>query len=174
MDDKLPIIEVARRIFLIRAQKVMLSTHLAELYGVEPKVLAQSMKRNIERFPDDFAFQLNRAEFEILKCQFGTSSWGGLRRAMPYAFTQEGVAMLSSVLRSKRAVQINISIMRAFVQLREMLASNHELAQRLAAVERKQSEHDNQIRSLFDAMSSLTSPPAPERPILGFRPEKSG
>src|ERR1041385_1621144 len=106
---------VANRIFMIRGQKIMLSTDLAELYGVPPKVLIQAVKRNLERFPKDFMFQLSAEEFNNLKSQIVTSSWGGIRRARPYAFTEEGVAMLSSILRSKRAIQVNIAIMRAFV-----------------------------------------------------------
>ena len=107
----------------------MLSTDLAELYEVEPRVLVQAVKRNIERFPEDFMFQLSQEEFANLKSQIVTSSWGGMRRATPYAFTEQGVAMLSSVLRSERAIHVNIEIMRAFVKLRQLLASNAELAQ---------------------------------------------
>ena len=110
MTDKkalIPLERIESRIFLIRGQKVMLSTHLAELYGVEPRVLVQAVKRNIERFPPDFMFQLSEEEFASLKSQFVTSSWGGLRRAAPYAFTEQGVAMLSSVLRSRRAVLVS-------------------------------------------------------------------
>ena len=122
---------IASQIFLIRGQKVMLSPHLAELYEVEPRVLVQTVKRNIERFPEDFMFQLRDQEFANLKSQIVTSSWGGLRRAAPYAFTEQGVAMLSSVLRSDRAIQVNIEIMRTFVELRQMLASNKNLARSL-------------------------------------------
>ena len=113
---------IEQRIYLLREQRVMLSPHLAELYGVAPKVLVQQVKRNIERFPKDFMFQLTRAEFENLKSQIVTSSWGGVRRATPYAFTEQGVAMRSSVLRSERAVQVNIEIMRTFVRLRQSAA----------------------------------------------------
>ncbi len=113
---------IEQRIYLLREQRVMLSPHLAELYGVAPKVLVPQVKRNIERFPKDFMFQLTRAEFENLKSQIVTSSWGGVRRATPYAFTEQGVAMRSSVLRSERAVQVNIEIMRTFVRLRQSAA----------------------------------------------------
>jgi hypothetical protein len=109
----------------------MLSPHLAELYNIEPRVLVQAVKRNIERFPEDFMFQLTDDEFLNLKSQIVTSSWGGPRRAKPYAFTEQGVAMISSVLRSKRAVQVNIEIMRTFVRLRQLLASHTELAGKL-------------------------------------------
>src|SRR3972149_1103871 len=120
MTDKhsvIPMERIENRIYLLRGHKVMLSTDLAELYGVEPRVLVQAVKRNIERFPEDFMFQLTKLEFDNLKSQIVISTWGGLRRAAPYAFTEQGVAMLSSVLRSKRAVRANIEIMRAFVRL---------------------------------------------------------
>ncbi len=118
---------IQQQIFLIRGHKVMLSTHLVGLYVVEPRTLIQAVKRNIDRFPEDFMFQLTREEFENLKSQFVTSSWGGLRRATPYAFTEQGVAMLSSVLRSTQAVQVNIMIMRAFVQMRQLVATHKDL-----------------------------------------------
>src|SRR5437879_6171900 len=122
-----PIERIQKHIFLLRGLKVMLSQHLAELYGVPVKVLNQSVRRNRERFPDDFMFQLHQGEFDNLKSQIVTSSWGGARRALPYAFTEQGVAMLSSVLRNGRAVQVNIAVMRAFVQLRQVLGSHAEL-----------------------------------------------
>ena len=106
--DLTPIEKIEKLIFWVRGQKIMLSTHLAELYGVEPRVLVQAVKRNLDRFPEDFMFQLGDEEFDNLKSQFVISSWGGMRRANPYAFTEQGVAMLSSVLKSKRAVQVNI------------------------------------------------------------------
>ena len=164
----IPLERIETRIFLLRRQKVMLSTDLAELYGVEPRALVQAVKRNIERFPGDFMFQLSALEFENLKSQFVTSSWGGLRRAVPYAFTEQGVAMLSSVLHSKRAVRVNIEVMRAFVRLRQMLASNAGLARKLAALEKK---YDAQFRVVFDAIRELMTPPEPKkkRPI-GFAP----
>ncbi|HEU5406600.1 MAG TPA: ORF6N domain-containing protein [Nitrospira sp.] len=120
------------------------------------RALVQAVKRNRERFPKDFMFQLTEKEFESLKSQIVTSSWGGLRRARPYAFTEQGVAMLSSVLNSKRAVQVNITIMRAFVRLRDMIASNKELARRLAELERK---YDRQFKVVFDAIRELMTPP---------------
>ena len=156
---------IERRILLIRGQKVMLSTDLAELYGVAPKVLVQAVKRNRERFPGDFMFQLTKAELANLKSQFVTSSWGGARRATPYAFTEQGVAMLSSVLRSPRAVQVNIAIMRAFVKLREIIASHHDLARRLEEME---SHYDAQFRAVFDAIRELTEPPEKPHRRIGF------
>jgi phage regulator Rha-like protein len=160
-----PAERVERRILAIRGQKVMLSTDLAELYEVEPKVLMQSVKRNIERFPSDFMFQLTREEQAILKSQFVTSSWGGARRAAPYAFTEQGVAMLSSVLRSPRAVQVNIAIMRAFVKLREILASHEQLARRLEEME---SRYDAQFRAVFEAISELMAPDDEPQRRIGF------
>jgi len=143
-------LQAERRILLIRQQRVMLGQHLAELYGVPVKVLNQAVRRNPERFPADFIFQLDRVELDNLKSQIVTSSWGGSRVA-PYAFTEQGVAMLSSVLRSRRAVQVNIAIMRAFVRLRKMLLTNAELARKLADLERK---YDSQFKAVFDAIAS--------------------
>jgi len=163
----IPLERIESCIFLIRGQKVMLSTHLAELYQVEPRALIQAVKRNIERFPGDFMFQLSDDEFANLKSQFVISSWGGLRRAAPYAFTEQGVAMLSSVLRSKRAVMVNIEIMRAFVRLRQMLASNAELARKLAALEKN---YDAQFKVVFDAIRELMTPPKPKKRSIGFAP----
>jgi len=143
----------------------MLSTDLAELYEVAPKVMIQAVKRNLDRFPDDFMFQLTRVEYANLKSQFVTSSWGGARRAAPYAFTEQGVAMLSSVLRSQRAVQVNIAIMRTFVKLRQMLSSNRDLARRLNEVEKK---YDSQFKVVFDAIRGLMKPPETPRRRIGF------
>jgi hypothetical protein len=156
---------VEQRILSIRGQKVMLSTHLAELYEVAPKVLVQSVKRNRERFPADFMFQLSRTESADLKSHFVTSSWGGARRATPYAFTEQGVAMLSSVLRSPRAVQVNIAIMRTFVKLRQLLATHEDLARRLEELE---SKYDEQFRVVFDAIRELMTPPETPRRGIGF------
>ncbi|MDA8163232.1 MAG: ORF6N domain-containing protein [Desulfobacteraceae bacterium] len=173
MTDKqtaIPLERIDSRIFLIRGQKVMLSTHLAELYEVEPRALVQAVKRNSERFPEDFMFQLNNDEFANLKSQIVTSSWGGLRRAVPYAFTEQGVAMLSSVLHSRRAVLVNIEIMRAFVRLRQMLASNTGLARKLAALEKK---YDTQFKVVFDAIRELMTPPEPKKKrSISFAPWK--
>jgi hypothetical protein len=157
---------VERRILLIRGLRVMVSMDLAELYEVAPRVLIQAVKRNYQRFPADFMFQLTREEYTNLKSQFVTSSWGGARRATPYAFTEQGVAMLSSVLRIERAVQVNIAIMRAFVKLREMLASNRDLARRLDEMEKK---YDAQFKVVFDAIRELMKPPRKPRPRIGFR-----
>ena len=163
----IPLERISQAILLVRGHKVMLDSDLADLYKVETKVLIQAVKRNINRFPEDFMFQLTEQELSNLRSQFVTSSWGG-RRYPPYVFTEQGVAMLSSVLRSDRAIHVNIEIMRAFVQLRQMLASNVELARKLAALERK---YDAQFKVVFDAIRELMTPPEPKkkRPI-GFRP----
>jgi hypothetical protein len=164
----LPLERIERHIFLLRGQKVMLSMHLAELYGVPAKQLVQAVKRNIDRFPSDFMFQLDLKEFTNLKSQIVTSSWGGLRRARPYAFTEQGVAMLSSVLHSSRAVQVNVQIMRTFVRLRQMLASHEDLAHKLHALEKK---YDSQFKIVFEAIREMMEPPEepsePQRQI-GF------
>ena len=164
----IPVEPIGKRIFFLRGQKVMLSTDLAELYEVEPRVLVQAVKRNIDRFPEDFMFQLSKEEFDNLKSQIVILSWGGLHRATPYAFTEQGVAMLSSVLRSKRAIRVNIEIMRAFVRLRQMLASNVELARKLDALKKK---YDAQFKVVFDAIRQLMAPPEVKRRRTGFRVE---
>ena len=167
MDKSLvPAERIEKSILLIRKQKVMLDSDLAALYGVETKALVQAVKRNLERFPEDFMFQLSRDEFSILRSQSVTSSnWGG-RRYPPYAFTEQGVAMLSSVLRSQRAIQVNIEIMRAFIRLRQMLASNAELARKLDELEKK---YDAQFKEVFEAIRQLMSPPEPKRRPIGFQ-----
>ncbi|MBI3597389.1 MAG: ORF6N domain-containing protein [Nitrospirae bacterium] len=161
---------IEKQIYLLRGQKVMPSTDLAELYKVQPRVLVQAVKRNIERFPEDFMFQLTDQEFGNLKSQFVISSWGGLRRANPYAFTEQGVAMLSTVLRSKRAVQVNIEIMRTFVRLRHILASHKELARKLEALEKK---YDTRFKIVFEAISQLMAVPEPKEKKIGFRIRES-
>ncbi len=180
-----PMERITQAILLIRGQKVMLDSDLAELYGVITKVLIQAVKRNRERFPEDFMFQLSSEEFERLRRQISTSSLRsqfvtsnpgtedarssrGGRRYPPYAFTEQGVAMLSSVLRSSRAVRVNIEIMRAFVRLRRMLATNAGLAHKLAVLEKK---YDAQFKVVFDAIRELMTPleHKKKRPI-GFAP----
>ena len=169
MKALIPLEVIEQRILLIRGQKVMLSTDLAGLYQVEARVLVQAVKRNIARFPQDFIFQLTEEEFSNLKSQIVISRWGGLRRARPYAFTEQGVAMLSSVLNSERAVKVNIEIMRAFVRLRQILASNKELAKRLDELEKK---YDAQLKVVFDAIRQLMTPPEPKRRHIGFLREE--
>jgi len=162
----IPAETIEKKIYLLRRQKVMLSPDLAELYQVEPRALIQAVKRNIERFPQDFMFQLTKEEFANLKSQFVISSWGGLRRAYPYAFTEQGVAMLSSVLNSPRAIKVNIEIMRAFVRLRRMLASHAELARKLDALEKK---YDSQFKVVFEAIRQLMAPKEAPNKKIGFQ-----
>jgi len=158
--------QIERSILLLRDRKVMLDADLASLYEVETKVLVQAVKRNQDRFPDDFMFQLTKEEFDVLRSHTVTSSgWGG-RRYPPYAFTEQGVAMLSSVLRSKRAVQVNIQIMRAFVRLRGILAEHEDLKRRLAALE---GHYDQQFKIVFDAIRQLMAPKSKTQKRIGFR-----
>ena len=135
---------------------------------VEVRALVQAVKRNIERFPEDFMFQLTDNEFKNLKSQIVISSWGGARRANPYAFTEQGVAMLSSVLKSQRAVQMNIAIMRAFVKLREILSTHKELVYKLNELERKTEKHDTEIQAIFEAIRQLMIPPEKPKHRIGF------
>ena len=160
---------IEQKIFIIRGAKVMLSSDLAKLYEVEIRVLIQAVKRNIDRFPPDFMFQLNDEEFKNLKSQIVISSWGGAR-AKPYAFTEQGIAMLSSVLRSRKAIHINIAIMRTFVKLREVLATHKELAQRLWELEQRMDKKDNEILALFEAIRKLMAPPPPPKEEKPKRP----
>jgi hypothetical protein len=155
---------LARKILLIRGQKVMLDRDLAMLYGVETRDLNKAVSRNVDRFPRDFMFQLTQREFTKLMFQNGTSTWGGTRK-LPRAFTEQGVAMLSSVLRSKRAVRVNIEIMRTFVKLRRLLASHAELARKLDKLEKR---YDAQFRTVFDAIRELMTPPERPRRRIGF------
>jgi hypothetical protein len=159
---------IETHIFMIRGQKVMVDSDLAELYRVPTKVFNQAVKRNLRRFPKDFMFRLTGKEIRILRSQIVTSSWGG-RRTLPYAFTEQGVAMLSSVLNSEHAVQVNIAIMRAFVKLREILTTHRELAGKIAELENKYRQHDDKIQTVFDAIRELLKPPqvSPKRRI-GF------
>lgn len=158
---------IENNILMIRGQRIMLDKDLAELYGVATRDLNKAVSRNIERFPNDFMFQLNRKEFNNLKFHFGTSSWGGTRK-LPYAFTEQGVAMLSSVLRSERAIKVNISIMRTFVKIREILSTHKELAQKLKELELKIESHDEQITAIFEAINQLLAPPEKPSRKIGF------
>lgn len=191
----LPVETVQRRIYVIRGQKVMLDTDLAELYEVETRALVQAVKRNFDRFPEDFVFQLDGDEVASLTSQtvmsneeapaqeqhlssrFGTSSGRGGRRTRPYAFTEQGVAMLSSVLRGPRAVAVNVAIMRAFVQMRETLAGNAELARRVDEIERRMAETNSQrdveIASIIDVIRHLMAPPHVKRRPVGFAPPEA-
>lgn len=165
-----PAERIERAILFIRGHKVMLDRALAMLYGVKPIALRQQVRRNRKRFPEDFIFRLTAEEADILVSQSVIPSRRSLGGYLPYAFTQEGVAMLSSVLRSERAIDVNIDIMRAFVRLRELLATHKELARKLEALERK---YDAQFRVVFDAIRELMAPPlAKKKPPIGFLPPR--
>ena len=168
-DSLVPPEFIERRIFIIRGRKVMLDSHLAELYQVTTANLNKAVKRNGGRFPEDFMFQLTLEEFDVLIFQFGISKTGsGGRRHFPYAFTEQGVAMLSSVLRSDRAVAVKIAIMRTFVRLRQLLASNKELAEKVGEMEKK---YDKQFKIVFDVLKQLMEPPpedADDKNPIGF------
>jgi hypothetical protein len=158
---------VERLIFVVRGQKVMIDSDLARMYGVDTGALNRAVKRNRTRFPVDFMFQLTKAEGANLRCQIGISRYGG-RRYLPFVFTEQGIAMLSSVLNSERAVQVNIAVIRVFVRLRQTLATNHTLARKLAALERHVAGHDRNIHNLFEAIRAmLANPPGPKR-LIGF------
>lgn len=163
----IPSERICRSILLIRGHKVILDKDLSELYEVETKDLTRAVRRNLERFPEDFMFRLNEKEFENLRRHFGTSSWGG-RRYPPYVFTEQGVAMLSSVLRSKRAVQVNIAIMRTFVKLREILATNTALRRKIESMERK---YEEQFKLIFNVLSEMVMTDSKPKSQIGFLTE---
>jgi len=169
----IPVERIQSIIFLIRGQKVLLDRDLADLYDVPTKVLKQAVRRNMDRFPSDFMFVLTHQEFADLRSQIVTSSspqWGGARY-QPMAFTEQGVAMLSSILRSKRAVQVNIEILRVFVRLRHVVSTHKELAVKLTELESRIEEHDESIEAIFEAIRQLMTPPEKSRRIY---PVKSG
>jgi hypothetical protein len=158
--------DISQRIHTVRGHRVMLDADLAELYDVPTKAFNQAIRRNMDRFPEDFMFQLTEEEFAGLRSQFVTSKKGrGGRRYLPYVFTEQGVAMLSGILQSHRAVQVNIAIMRAFVRMRRMLVSHEELARKMAALEGK---YDSQFRVVFDAIRAMMEPPKTPRQRIGF------
>jgi hypothetical protein len=157
--------EIGELIYLIRSRKVMLDQDLAALYQVSTKALVQAVKRNLKRFPDDFMFQLSIQEVRDLRSQIVTSSWGG-RRTLPFAFTEQGVAMLSTVLKSERAIEVNIQIMRTFVQLRNLIGSNTDLMSRLDDLERR---YDGQFKIVFEAIRQImTVSPTPNKRLIGL------
>lgn len=170
MSSLIPVERVEQRILLIRGEKVLLDSDLADLYGVKTKIINKAVGRNRERFPGDFVFQLTEEEDEVLRFHFGTSKKRGGRRYLPYVFTEQGVAMLSGVLQSPRAVMVNVAIMRTFVKLRKMIASNKELSQKLAQLEKK---YDVQFKVVFDAIRQLMAPPpVPPKRRIGFDVER--
>jgi hypothetical protein len=164
MTTSMPIDRITNKIYLIRNKKVMLDRDLSELYGVETKVLKQAVRRNIKRFPNDFMFELTKDEFENLRSQIVTSSWGGARY-IPMAFTEQGVAMLSTVLKSDRAIQVNIQIMRAFTQLRQMLSTHKDLKRKIESMEKK---YDQQFQVVFEAIKQLLTEEGKPKKKIGF------
>jgi len=172
--EVIPIERIEKRIYLIRNQKVMVDSDIAELYDVSTKQLNQQVKRNIDRFPIDFMFQLSAEEYDSLRSQNVTlkNGRGKHRKYLPYAFTEQGVAMLSSVLNSKQAIKVNIQIMRAFVKLREILSTHKELAQKLKELELKIDSHDQQIQSIFEVINQLLIPPEKPKQKIGFTIEE--
>lgn len=167
MKEVIPIETVTGKIHYIREHKVLLDRDLAELYGVETGQLKRAVRRNIDRFPPDFMFELTKKEHENLRCQIGISSWGGTRY-FPMAFTEQGIAMLSSVLNSKRAIQVNIAIMRAFVQMRELLITNKKFAQKLNDIEKRLADHDENFQIVFDAIKRLLTEDEKPKRKIGF------
>ena len=168
MKSLIPEEVIDSKIYLIQGHKVMLDKDLAVIYGVKPIRLREQVKRNTERFPADFMFQLNEQEIDLMVSQNAIPSRKHLGGYQPYVFTEQGVAMLATVLKSETAIQANIAIMRAFVRLRQMLASNADLARKLATLE---SKYDAQFRVVFDAIRELMAPPVPKRRKIGFRRE---
>ncbi|MBW1802402.1 MAG: ORF6N domain-containing protein [Deltaproteobacteria bacterium] len=155
-------------IYMIRGHKVMLDADLAELYGVETRVLKQAVRRNRKRFPDDFMFELTKEENQSLRSQNVILKRGKYSKYLPFAFTEQGVAMLSSVINSERAIEVNIEIMRAFVRVREMLGAHKELAAKLKELENRIQDHDEQIQAVFEAIHQLMSPPESSKKKIGF------
>ena len=171
MGDKkalVPVEVIVRKILFLRGEKVLLDRDLAELYGVETRVLKQAVRRNIKRFPEDFMFELTEDENRALRSQNVTLKRGQHSKYLPFAFTEQGVAMLSSVLSSERAIEVNIAIMRAFVQLRKMIASNEDLAKKLKELERVIEKHDKDIGLIFEAIRELMTPPEKPPKKIGF------
>jgi hypothetical protein len=156
------------KIYFIRGQKVMLDKDLAELYGVETRRLNEQVRRNVDRFPDDFMFQLTEKELENLMSQFATSSWGGIRK-LPLAFTEQGVAMLSSVLNSKQAIHVNIQIIRIFTRMREMLLTHKDILLKLEQMEKQVSIHSKEIQQIFAVLKQLIQKPIEPRKKIGYK-----
>ncbi len=173
MGTVVPMEVIEGKILLIRGRKVMLDRDLAMLYGVETRALNQAVKRNSTRFPEDFMFQLTNDEAVVLsRSQFVTLKRGQNIKYLPYVFTENGVAMLSSVLKSERAIEVNIQIMRTFTKLREILSTHKELAHKLAQLERKIEKHDDEIKVIFNAIRQLMTPPETSKKKIGFRGER--
>lgn len=165
---------IESKILFFRGKKIMLDSELAVLYGVETKQLTRQVRRNIDRFPDDFMFQLSKDEYrELLRCQFGTLKRGQYSKYLPYAFTEHGILMLSSVLNSKKAIQVNIQIMRTFTKLREMVFSYKELQKKIEAMERQHAKHNEHFQIVFKAIKEMLNPPVKKTGKIGFKSNKA-
>ena len=173
MSEKIGISEdvVINKIYEVRGVKVMIDRDLAELYGVETKYLKRQVRRNIERFPSDFMFELNKKELNNLRSQFGTSSWGGVRY-QPMAFAEQGIAQLSSVLKSERAIKVNIHIIRLFTKMREMILNNKEILLKLEQMEKNVLQNSDDVKVIFEALKQLINNPAQPRKMIGFKQKK--
>jgi hypothetical protein len=165
---KVPQVFIVNKILLLRDKRVMLDSDLAELYDVPTKRMNEAVKRNIERFPDDFLFQLTKEEVEILRSQIATSSWGG-KRYLPYAFTEHGVLMLANVLKSEQAIQMSLQIIRVFVQMRELALTHKDILVKLLKIEKKITEHDEDLKVLFEAVKGLLTQPKKDRVKIGYK-----
>ncbi len=174
MDDLIPIEIIENKILLIRGQKVLLDRDLAELYGVEVKYLKRQVRRHIERFPEDFMFELTKKEFENWRCQFGTSNDIMGLRYSPMAFTEQGIAMLSGVLNSKQAIQMNITIMRAFVLMRNMISNNAKMSEKLKDIEERMDSQEMNTILLMNKLRDLTSNHIPKKRKIGFDTKNNG
>ncbi len=174
MDDLIPIERIENKILLIRGQKVLLDRDLAELYGVEVKYLKRQVRRNNERFPEDFMFELTKKEFEHWRCQFGTLKQGGHSKYSPMAFTEQGIAMLSGVLNSKQAIQMNITIMRAFVLMRNMISNNAKMSEKLKDIEERMDSQEINTILLMDKLRDLRSNHIPKKRKIGFDTKNKG
>lgn len=170
MNTAISIEQITSKILEVRAKKVMMDSDLAQLYGVETKYLTRQVRRNIKRFPEDFMFKLTRDEYRFLRCQNVTLKRGAHSKYLPYVFTEQGVAMLSSVLNSEKAIHVNVLIMRAFVKLREFIVTHRELAVKIKELERKYAKHDEKIIMIFEAIQQLLRPSIKEKPRIGFQP----
>ena len=169
MKDLIPVERIENKIYLIRGQKVMLDFDLADLYGVETKQLKRQVRRNIRRFPDDFMFQLSRGEYDLLRCQIGTLKKGQHAKYFPYAFSEQGVAMLSTVLNSEKSIQVNIAIMRAFVKLNRVLTSHVEVSRKLKELEQRTINNEKDIQGVFKAIRKLITEEQKPKKRIGFQ-----
>jgi len=173
-NQPVPIESIRRKIFVMRGERVMNDSDLAELYGIETKQLKRAVRRNLPRFPSDFMFELTLQEDKSLRSQFGALKRGTHAKYVPMAFTEQGVSMLSSVLGSKRAIEVNIAIMRAFVQIRRISSSQKQLSRKLQEIESRLEDHDESIEAIFETMQQLMTPPEKPKKQIGFEIKESG